>query len=63
VSKIEPIFTRNPDDSIQEDYDECCKGITNDWEDDLAVKHFSVEGQLEFSALLFTSWQIPFDSF
>ena len=61
VNSATALWTKSKSDITQEDYDEFYKHVSHDFEAPMAHVHTKVEGNLEYSALLFIPARSPFD--
>lgn len=54
-----PIWTRNPANVANEDYNEFYKSFTKDGDEPMAWNHFQAEGEVEFRAILYIPKKAP----
>jgi molecular chaperone HtpG len=63
INKANALWTRSKSDITESEYQEFYKHIAHDWENPLAWTHFKVEGNLEYTSLLYIPAKAPFDLF
>ncbi len=60
MNKMKPIWMRNPKDVEDSEYKEFYKSTFKAWDDMLCKTHFSLEGQVDFRALLYIPSVLPY---
>jgi heat shock protein beta len=61
VNVAEPLWMREPDEVMDEDYTEFYKTTFGAYDEPMAKLHFSLEGQVEFRALVFLPPSVPWE--
>ncbi|MFP2769517.1 molecular chaperone HtpG [Oceanisphaera sp. KMM 10153] len=61
VNKATALWTRSKGEVSDEEYQELYKHISHDWQDALAWSHNKVEGNQEYTSLLYVPAKAPFD--
>ncbi len=61
LNSMTPIWKKNKNDITEEEYNEFYKGKFHDWVDPVKVIHTSVEGNIEYTALLYIPSKTPMD--
>ncbi len=60
LNSMIPLWKKHPSQITKEDYNEFYKAKFNDWQDPLKVIHYSVEGNISYTALLFIPATLPY---
>ncbi len=61
INTKKPLWLRSPRECNQEEYSEFYKQTFNAWDEPMAQTHFSVEGNVDFKALLYLPSEVPYE--
>ena len=61
VNNKKPLWLRSPKDCTEFDYSEFYKQTFNAYDEPAAHAHFSVEGNVDFKAMLFLPSEVPYE--
>lgn len=61
LNSMVPLWKKQKSKISEEDYNEFYKSKFNDWEDPQKVIHYSVEGNVSYTALLYIPSKVPFN--
>ncbi len=61
INKANALWRRSKNEIKDEEYQEFYKHVSHDWEESLAWSHNRVEGNLEYTSLLYIPSKAPFD--
>ena len=63
INDAKALWTRNPKEVTEDEYKEFYKHLSNDYQDPLIWAHNKVEGEIEYTSLLYVPSHAPWDLF